>query len=288
MSRIRANTITNQNANGAPNFPDGLTVSGVVTATTTNSTSNQIVVGSAVTANSQGVDVTGIVTATSFVGSGANLTGIDATAIQTGTTKVQTFATLISNQVSGSGIATVQAGGLDVTGIVTATSFAGSGANLTSLPAANLTGALPAISGANLTGITAKVVQCVTSYYSSQHSTTSSTLQNTGHTLAITPTSNSNKIIVMNQTNGGNTGPGRSWKHMLTYTIGGSTTNARYMQNGDDGDNSSFAFSHVLYWFHSSPGTAEITYQTMHATDGSGTAYYGYSGSYMVAWEVTP
>ena len=34
MSRIRANTITNQNANGAPNFPNGITVTGVVTATT--------------------------------------------------------------------------------------------------------------------------------------------------------------------------------------------------------------------------------------------------------------
>ena len=39
------------------------------------------------------------------------------------------------------------------TGVVTATSFSGSGANLTSLPAGQLTGALPAISGANLTGI---------------------------------------------------------------------------------------------------------------------------------------
>ena len=38
-------------------------------------------------------------------------------------------------------------------GIITATSFVGSGANLTNLPAANLTGTLPAISGANLTGI---------------------------------------------------------------------------------------------------------------------------------------
>ena len=80
------------------------------------------------------IKVTGIVTATSFVGSGANLTGIDATAIQTGTTKVQTSATLISNQVSGSGIATVQAGGLDVTGIITATGFKGDGSNLTGLP----------------------------------------------------------------------------------------------------------------------------------------------------------
>ena len=272
MSRLRANQITNENANGAPNFPHGLTVTGVVTATTAPQTMSSIVVGSAVTANSQGIDVTGIVTATQFKGDGSVLTGIDASSLKSG------------------GAVKVQANshGAVTTGVHTATSFAGSGANLTSLPAANLTGALPAISGANLTGITAKVVQCVTSYHASQHSTTSSTLQNTGHTLTITPTSNSNKIIVMNQTNGGNTGPGRSWKHMLTHTIGGTTTNARYMQNGDDGDNSSFAFSHVLYWFHENPGTAAITYQTMHATDGAGTAYYGYSGSYMVAWEVTP
>ena len=47
-------------------------------------------------------------------------------------------------------------GDLFVTGVTTTGGhFAGSGANLTSLPAANLTGALPAISGANLTGIAA-------------------------------------------------------------------------------------------------------------------------------------
>ena len=45
--------------------------------------------------------------------------------------------------------------GLVVTGVSTATSFSGSGANLTSLPAANSTGTLPAISGANLTNLDA-------------------------------------------------------------------------------------------------------------------------------------
>ena len=45
-------------------------------------------------------------------------------------------------------------GNLNLSGIVTATSFSGSGANLTSLPAANLTGTLPTIDGSSLTGIT--------------------------------------------------------------------------------------------------------------------------------------
>ena len=44
---------------------------------------------------------------------------------------------------------------LESTGIITATTFSGSGANLTSLPAANLTGTLPAISAANLTNLPA-------------------------------------------------------------------------------------------------------------------------------------
>tara|TARA_A100001388_G_scaffold240292_1_gene195971 strand:- start:3369 stop:4124 length:756 start_codon:yes stop_codon:yes gene_type:complete len=44
-------------------------------------------------------------------------------------------------------------GELEVTGNCSATTFSGSGASLTSLPSANLTGALPAIDGSALTGI---------------------------------------------------------------------------------------------------------------------------------------
>ena len=40
-----------------------------------------------------------------------------------------------------------------ISGVVTATTFSGSGASLTNLPAANLTGTLPAIDGSNLTGL---------------------------------------------------------------------------------------------------------------------------------------
>ena len=45
--------------------------------------------------------------------------------------------------------------GVTVTGTAVATTFSGSGASLTNLPAANLTGTLPAISGANLTNLPA-------------------------------------------------------------------------------------------------------------------------------------
>ena len=59
----------------------------------------------------------------------------------------------------GSACTISQDGDVFFTGVTTATTFtgahSGSGANLTSLPAGNLTGALPAISGANLTGIAA-------------------------------------------------------------------------------------------------------------------------------------
>ena len=111
MSRLRANQITNENANGAPNFPHGLTVTGIVTATTAPQTMTSLVVGSAVTANSQGIDVTGIVTATQFKGDGSVLTGIDASSLKNGSdVKVQ-----------------ANAFGAVTTGIHTATSFSGGG-----------------------------------------------------------------------------------------------------------------------------------------------------------------
>lgn len=72
----------------------------------------------------------GSVTATSFFGDGSALTGIAATD-------------------------NINTDSVNVAGVVTATAFHGSGTNLTSLPAGNLTGALPAIDGSSLTGLSA-------------------------------------------------------------------------------------------------------------------------------------
>ena len=93
MSRVRANQFTDKAGTGAPTF-------------------------------TKGAIVTGVVTATSFSGSGANLTGIDATALKDsgGNIKVQATST-----------------GAVVTGVLTATTFNG-----------NVTGS---ITGGNVTAV---------------------------------------------------------------------------------------------------------------------------------------
>ena len=90
MSRLRANLITNQTADGPPTVSNGLIISGVTTT-------SDIKVGTGVTLNVYG--------------------------------------------------------GATYSGIVTASSFSGSAANLTNIPAGQLTGSLPAIDGSNLTGV---------------------------------------------------------------------------------------------------------------------------------------
>ena len=107
MSRLRANSITNKGANGAPTATNGLEVTGVCTATdfsgqsggaadfpngltgTTGTFSGNLGVGGVLTYEDvtnvdsigvitarDGIRCTGIITATSFVGDGSALTGI--------------------------------------------------------------------------------------------------------------------------------------------------------------------------------------------------------------------
>ena len=70
-------------------------------------------VGTDGTLSANNINATGVVTATSFVGSGSGLTGVAST----------------DNIITGT--AATFTAGINVTGVVTATSFVGSGANLT-------------------------------------------------------------------------------------------------------------------------------------------------------------
>ena len=122
-----------------------------------NKINNRVGLGT-VSFTDTGIIVSGIVTANSFKGDGSSLTGIDATALKDtgGAVKIQA-------QASGAvytGIHTFSSA-IDIgsnikignAGVVTATSFSGSGETLTNLTASQLIGALPAISGANLTNL---------------------------------------------------------------------------------------------------------------------------------------
>ena len=88
--KVITDNLNNSGIDSASNFKTGTTDLHSVGVT-----AGLLVVGSAVTSNSDGIDVTGIVTATSFVGSGANLTGIDATSIKhsDGNVKIQAINT---------------------------------------------------------------------------------------------------------------------------------------------------------------------------------------------------
>ena len=111
------------------------------------------------------LNLSGIVTASSFVGSGSALTGVASTDnIKTSTTANFTDGINVVGLITATSGINLVGNDLNVgssiklgnaSGIVTATTFSGSGVNLTNLPAANLTGTLPAISGANLTNLPA-------------------------------------------------------------------------------------------------------------------------------------
>jgi len=106
------------------------------------------------------VDSIGLVTARNGIEVGAS-PGVAASISVDGNAIFSGITTIGGNVKVGTGITLSPDGDGFHTGVVTATTFSGSGANLTSLPAAQLTGTLPAISGANLTGIEAGIQTAV-------------------------------------------------------------------------------------------------------------------------------
>jgi len=107
MSRLRANTITNENANGAPNFPNGITVTGVVTATTTTQ------------------NISGDLTVTGNLGVGGTVTYEDVTNVDS-VGVITARSSININNAAGTGIGvTINSGGINVAGVITATSFSG-------------------------------------------------------------------------------------------------------------------------------------------------------------------
>ena len=187
------------------------------------------------------------------------------------------------NPVGGGSTVTI-AGIASVTSSVTAPSFVGSGANLTSLPAANLTGSLPAISAANLTNIPAanltgtlpaisganltgisgdKILQVVSTTKTDPFSSSSTSYVDvTGLSATITPASSSNKIMVLvtacGNTNGSK-GYGRIVRGSTAIAVGdadGSKVQATFdMNNAASGNRGQSYVGSIL----DSPNTTSAT-----------------------------
>ena len=138
-----------------------INVTGVVTATS--------LVGTGFTQGSDGINVTGVVTATSFSGDGGGLTGVASTDLITTSTRVRFLDNLSVSGVSTLGSAvTVGESGVNVTGVVTATTFKGAvegnvtgDVTGTADLASGLTGT-PNIAISNLTGVAATFTGNVT------------------------------------------------------------------------------------------------------------------------------
>ena len=125
--------------------------------------------------------------------------------------------------------------GLTVTGVCTATTFSGSGASLTSLQSAQLTGALPAISGANLTNISAgKFLQIVQEYNSSfpRLQTNSTTFVASDFKVTITPTAANSKILVDFRFISNNNGLAHDCYMTIRRSIAGGSFTDDWIVNG--------------------------------------------------------
>ena len=231
MSEIRVDSFKAEDGIGAPSFPNGIQVTGVVTATVLDATVPFLTIGSnaqlgnAGIVTATGLDINGNADVSGNLSVGGVLTyedvkNIDSIGIITARSSIkldadgsassnflsigadddlkifhQSNVDKVQSSASGFHIRTInngdihihagvndgasnnrivaraagkselyyggnlklstETGGVNITGVCTATSFSGSGSGITGIPAANLTGTASAINGSNITNLTA-------------------------------------------------------------------------------------------------------------------------------------
>ena len=223
-SEIRVNKLNSQTGVGTITLsPTGVDISGITTVSTLRS--NIGIFSGTVTGEHHG--------------DGSNLTGVASTE----NIRTNTNATFLQN--------------INVSGTVTATSYGGSGASLTNLPAANLTGALPAISAASLTSIPAanivgvatagfertggfsggKVLQVVQFTTFSTQNYSSVDFQNTVVTVNITPTASDSKFLLKSVIHYGIQNPATATSFNFSDSLHASGTTHPLGSMSSDGTN---------------------------------------------------
>lgn len=148
MSQIQVDNIYNKEGTGSPSFPLGANVTGVVTATSFSGSGANLTGIDAtalkdtdgnvkIQANSTGAVVTGILTVSSNVSVGGTLTYEDVTNIDAvGLITARQGIKVTGGDVQVGSAVTVDTSGINVTGVVTATSYRGDGSQLSGIEAA--------------------------------------------------------------------------------------------------------------------------------------------------------
>ena len=162
----------------------------------------------------------------------------------------------------------------------------------TALDATILTGNLPAISGASLTGITTgKIGQVFQVTNTTQYSSSSTTYIDMGLSQSITPVATSSKILIMS---------GLFWYSSGVQTLGfkmfkDSSELVEFYYGAYAGSVSDWMGSRVIYHLDSPSTTSATTYKMQFArVQGAGTSYAPYrdansganEGTYMIVMEV--
>ena len=217
MSQLFVDNIKNRTG-GAVGFPTGVVVTGVATF------NNQVSIAGTLTYEDvTNIDSTGIITAKSGLqlgsaGAGGTFTsagygqlegGLVVSGVTTSTTLAVTGVATASSSVI-AGIVTTNADGIVATGVITATSFVGSGANLTGLPA----GGVEIESGGSSLGAGVTILNFQSGATVTASGAGSTITISAGvTTTAVSPTANAIHIL----------GIGTAQHHTLTLSAGFST-----------------------------------------------------------------
>lgn len=229
--------------NGNTNQINGVTISsGILTATTINAST----ITGAVTGNATGLTGTPDIAVRNITGVAATFTGnvsIAGTLTYEDVTNVDSIGIVTARsglRVTGSDIS-VSSGGISVSGVATASSFSGSGANLTSLNASNLSSGtvpdarfpatLPAASGANLTSLNANNISSGTLAIARGGTNSTSTptaggaAYGTGSAFAFTSAGTSGQVLTSNGTSAPTWADagGGAWEYISSVTASGTT-----------------------------------------------------------------
>jgi len=161
------------------------------------------------------------------------------------------------------------------------------------IASSKLTGALPAISGASLTGITSSqlpagsVLQVVSSIFTTDYTTSSTSLQDTGHTVNITPKSSSSVLYlewVGNISINTITSMGVAFREGSTVIGGGTNSSGAFWYDGDNTANKHHNSSMMTTTASSgtSQRTFKISIKIIHGSGTNGAKYQGDWGPLML------